>query len=171
MKNTITLLFAAWVILTSSVSVGDRKSAMMVPDWESVTVVVDVDDECPVEDKLVRDKWMGELLRARLKPHAILTPNTAKKGDFESFENGGGTIRFTLSCMMKEGVLEPDLYVFVMDSEWLFLNQYDETSILTMRGEHGFWIVGAPTITDDIREHIEAAITKYLEANLSSDDT
>ena len=88
-----------------------------------------------------------------------------------------GTFQFTLSCLKKEGVLELDSYVFAMETEWLFLNQYDETSSLPMRSEHGFWSVEASTIfddirenIDDIRENIEAAITKYLEVNLSSDD-
>ncbi len=82
-----------------------------------------------------------------------------------------GTFQFTLSCLKKEGVLELDSYVFAMETEWLFLNQYDETSSLPMRSEHGFWSVEASTILDDIRENIEAAITKCLEVNLSSDDT
>lgn len=66
MKKTITLLFAAGVILTSTVSVADRKSAMKVQDWESVTVVVDVADECPVTKEDVNEIWEAEMLRARL---------------------------------------------------------------------------------------------------------
>ena len=69
-----------------------------------------------------------------------------------------GTFQFTLSCLKKEGVLELDSYVFAMETEWLFLNQYDETSSLPMRSEHGFWSVEASTILDDIRENIEACL-------------
>lgn len=143
----ILLLMTTILMLVPSLSLA--MPPMKKTNFEAVFASSSV-SECPFDNDLVNEKWVGELLRARLKQ----TPN--------SFEDG--VLWLAVQCMELDAL--PGTYAFYIEGQWTWsfgngdgIYPIHLLSDLLGVGERDFIIQGVEQVMDQ-------TITKYLKANL-----
>ncbi len=125
---------------------------MKKTNFELVYASSSVNDDCPIDTDLVNEKWVGELLRARLKQ------------TLNSFEDG--VLWLAVQCMELDAA--PGTYAFYIEGQWTWalgngngdrVYPVHYLSDLLGVGQRDFIIQGVEQVMDQ-------TITEYLKANL-----
>ena len=136
-------------LLLSPLSLLADMPSMKRDNFESVRIGSSVDEQCPVSKAEVDKIWDSEMLRARL----------AEAGNY----GNEGFLWADLDCLPISGF--DGKYVFAVKVEWSWcLVDLVQCPILIL--DSSFGLGDESFIRGAVSGHVEAAITKYLEANL-----